>query len=178
MKILSLIIYLFSLLLIAGCHSKTDVSKPQSDNISKPGSLAPAQLSVEIVGKPMLGNPVTIHLRLRTHLKPTTVTTKYTMSSGLSSGDPQTEFTITNPAANQPLQQDIHVIPNAEGTHTVNIFAVMQLANGQELTEPASVQFSIGNITQKPHASPYQQHIHTDAEGRSTIELPAEETRH
>lgn len=177
MKFIAPYFILLNLILVTACHDKPETIKHPLSSITQTAPLSPVLIKADVPTIPLLAIPLTINLSLRTYLPITSITLKYTLSDGLTSVDPQMEFLISQIVQNQPILQSIHVVPTAEGAQTINVYATLQLENGQQITEPLTVSVTVGTPEQKAFVHPYQQHMHKDKEGRPTIVLPAEETR-
>ena len=131
----------------------------------------PIQIDYRVVGVPVVGQPVTVELDVRSSLAVAELRVSYQVldESGLFLPETQArEALLTGLAAGEQRSQRINVIPQAEGRYYLNVMVEMDTAEGL-MGRAASIPIQIGNVRPEPRVNGVLQ---TDEQGEAVISMP------
>ena len=172
---------LLSVTLLVACQDKVaqttpDTHKPslaqtRTDYPGKP--TAPVRIDYQLSKNIQLGLPVVVSLRITPLVDAQRISLNYQVEGALTSGDPQTQFEFGSTPAGTTLQQDINLIPQAEGRHRVIVTVSIDSDGGRSGSRSMSIPIVLGNppqTTLKPQGT-----TNTDQQGKPIIVTPAQE---
>lgn len=132
---------------------------------------APIQIDYRIVGVPVVGQPVTVELDVRSSLAVAELRVSYQVldESGLFLPETQArEALLTAIGDGERRSQRVTVIPQAEGRYYLNVLVEMDTPEGL-MGKAASIPIQIGNVRPAPKLNG---ELRTDAEGETVISMP------
>lgn len=135
---------------------------------------APISMKYEILGNPVVGQPVAINVEVRSTSGNHPVTVRYSIndSSALVFQQGQVERLQTTAKAEKTAsQQQLAVIPQREGRLYVNVSAEIQTADGMMIKSMA-IPIHVGNAPAKPEING---ELVEGPEGETVISMPAKE---
>jgi hypothetical protein len=163
-----------------GADATKDMSVPavtftpdeKYDVRSKPGG--PVRISYRIIGTPVVGQPVTVDLRVESAVDDTPVTLSYATNDSTAMTFPETQqksMALAFDDDTREVAQQVTVVPMREGRLFLNVAAKMQ-------TDTGSVQ-TVTAIPLQVGAAPRQLEkngaVTTDANGELIRDMPASE---
>ena len=171
-------------LVLAGCGNGADQPAPAADSATtgkpapatsetgaaSPGKpTAPIDLKYEIVGNPIVGNPVLINIEVRSLAGPVRLAYSITDTSALVFQPGQVErLEIADPSGGS---QQLSVVPQREGRLYVNVSAEVD-APGGSMIRSMAIPIRVGAAPDQPATNGE----FTEAPGgESVISLPARE---
>lgn len=153
--------------------------KPENDPVSAGKPSAPITLSYRIIGKPVVGEPVAIDLRVTSTFtsamgpQPVSLSYRAHDSSAIQLGESQAEAVLLAPGAkNRSSAQQVTVIPMREGRLYFNVTASVETENGSMSTVTA-IPIQVGDA---PRVMQENGTLKTDADGNAIRVLPADES--
>lgn len=180
MRYFHLLIYLSSLILLSACQEKathSGVANPmpmQNAKAAYPGKpTAPVRINYQLSKTIQPGLPVVVSISITPLVDAQQLSLHYTMEGALTSGDPQPQFNFGPTTANTTLQQDITVIPQAEGSYRIIVSVSIDNPQGHTGSRSMSIPIVVGNpspTTLKPQGT-----MDKDAHGKPIIVTPAKE---
>jgi len=139
---------------------------PAEQVVGKPG--APVEISYEVIGKAIVGVPVSINVTVTSPSGPLQVHYSINDQSALVFQDGQVErLEIVDPSTGS-LQQ-LTVIPLREGRLYVNVSAEVQAPMGS-LIRSMAIPIKVGSA---PKALPVNGELKQDADGDAVVSMPA-----
>ena len=135
--------------------------------------VAPVNIEYQHAKDIQLGVPLVISISLTPMVDTQQLSLRYTLEGALDSGDPQQQFDFGPRHAGEHVQQNITVIPQAEGRFHVYVFADINNPTGHGGSRSMSIPIVVGNpppTTLKPQGS-----MSTDPQGKPIIVTPAQE---
>jgi hypothetical protein len=135
----------------------------------KPG--APIQIDYRIVGVPVVGQPVTVELDVRSSLAVAELRVSYQVldEAGLFLPETQArEALLTGFGEGEQRSQRVTVIPQSEGRYYLNVMVEMDTPEGL-MGRAASIPIQIGSIRPAPRVNGQLQ---TDEQGEVVISMP------
>jgi len=132
--------------------SKPAVVAPAGSSPSPGKPSAPISMRYEILGNPIVGQPVAINVDVRSTSGSHPVTVQYSIndSSALVFQAGQVErLQVTADAEKSASQQQLAVIPQREGRLYVNVSAEIQTADGSMIKSMA-IPIQVGSAPDKP----------------------------
>lgn len=167
--------------LLVACQDKvaqttSDTHKPslaqtRTDYPGKP--TAPMRIDYKLSKNIQLGLPVVVSLSITPLVDAQHISLNYQIEGALTSGDPQTQFDFGSTPAGTTLQQDINVIPQAEGRHRVIVTIRIDSDGGRSSSRSMSIPIALGSppqTTLKPKGT-----TSADQQGKPIIVTPAQE---
>ncbi len=132
---------------------------------AKPGG--PVSIAYQIIGKPLVGEPLAIDLRVRSALAVGQVDISYRIGdpTALRLADSQpASTTLSHTIEDGPGSQQVSVVPLREGRVYLNVAATVQTADGAVSTVSA-IPIQVGG----PGSHKMQENgkLHTDSEGNA-----------
>ena len=135
---------------------------------------APISMKYEILGNPVVGQPVAINVEVRSTSGNHPVSVQYSIndSSALVFQAGQVErLQLTAAAEKSPSRQQLAVIPQREGRLYVNVSAEIQTADGVMIKSMA-IPIQVGSAPQKPEING---ELVEGPDGETVISMPAKE---
>ena len=155
----------------------TSGSKPlpvaaESTSPGKPS--APISIDYEVLGRPIVGTPVSINVDIRgeEELGPVSVSYSINDTSALVFQEGQVEILEMKSARDQGRQQ-LAVIPQREGRLYVNVSAEVQTPGGS-MIKSIAIPIQVGSAPNAPQANG---ELRSGPDGETVISLPAEQNR-
>jgi hypothetical protein len=148
------------------------VTENRSASPGKPS--APISMEYEILGNPVVGQPVAINVDVRSTSGSHPVSVQYSIndSSALVFQAGQVErLQVTANAEKTASQQQLAVIPQREGRLYVNVSAEIQTADGMMIKSMA-IPIQVGSAPEKPEING---ELVEGPEGETVISMPAKE---
>jgi len=137
---------------------------------------APISMQYELLGNPIVGQPVAINVIVRSTSGSQPVTVQYSIndSSALVFQAGQVKsLQITANAEKAASLQQLAVIPQREGRLYVNVSAEIQTADGSMIKSMA-IPIQVGSAPEKPQING---ELVEGPEGETVISMPAKENR-
>lgn len=152
-----------------------DASPPPAAQTSagKPG--APVDFDYAIIGTPVVGQPVSINLRVSSSLRDRPVTLNYRINDARNLKFPEAQAQrVALPAFGdtERITEQITVVPQQEGRLYLNVYAEVETAEGM-LMKSMAIPIQVGRA---PRLEETNGETRQDADGETVISLPAEET--
>jgi len=155
----------------AAASGKPALPVAGNDSASPGKPTAPISMSYEIVGNPIVGQPVLINVEVRSAAGPVNVRYSITDASALMFQVGQVErLEIADPSAGSV--QQLSVIPQREGRLYVNVAAEVQTPNGAMIRSMA-IPIKTGSAPEKPTING---ELKEGPDGEIVISMPAEES--
>ena len=135
---------------------------------------APISMQYEILGNPIVGQPVAINVQVRSTSGSQPVTVRYSIndSSALVFQAGQVErLQYTANAEKTDSQQQLAVIPQREGRLYVNVSAEIQTPDGSMIKSMA-IPIQVGSAPEKPEING---ELVEGPDGETVISMPAKE---
>jgi hypothetical protein len=161
--------------------STVAASKPAAAAVATAGSAtspgkpsAPITMKYEILGNPIVGQPVAINVYVRSTSGSQPVTLQYSIndSSALRFQAGQVErLQLTAKAERTASQQQLAVVPQREGRLYVNVSAEILTPNGSMIKSMA-IPIQVGSAPQKPEING---ELVEGPDGETVISMPAKE---
>lgn len=161
--------------LMAACSDGNDTVATQSKapavtSMSKP--TAPVDMSYEIVGRPVVGRPILINVKVSSTAGPVDVSYSITDNSAVSFQQGQVEhLRLVEPS--QSAMQQLSVVPLREGRVFVNVSAEVQTANGIKIRSMA-IPIKVGSA---PQEAVVNGELKEGPDGETVISMPAEPSK-
>jgi hypothetical protein len=134
---------------------------------------APIEFSYEILGNPIVGQPIAINLQV-TSSQSESISVEYRIidaSSMLFAESQALRVEVTPSAEDAPARQQVIVVPQREGRLYLNVAGSIETEAGT-MIRAAAIPIQVG-------AAPRQQQVNGElkqsAEGETVISMPAEE---
>lgn len=147
---------------------------PKSDTVSSGKPSGPITVAYRIIGKPVVGQPVAIDLRVSSTLGPQPINIGYRINDAtamqLAKSQPETVSLAPNSEDRMGVQQ-VRVVPMREGRLYLNVSASVETENGSMSTVtaiPIQVGDAIRTLSENGE-------LQTDAEGNQIRVMPAKE---
>ncbi|MDH3748035.1 MAG: hypothetical protein OER97_07480 [Gammaproteobacteria bacterium] len=147
---------------------------PKSDTMSSGKPSGPITVAYRIIGKPVVGQPVAIDLRVSSTLGPQPINIGYRINDAtamqLAKSQPETVSLAPNSDDQMGVQQ-VRIVPMREGRLYLNVSASVETENGSMSTVTA-IPIQVGDA-----ARPLSKNgeLQIDAEGNQIRVLPAKE---
>lgn len=111
----------------------------------------PVSIAYRIVGQPVIGQPLSIDLRVSSALGDQPVRLDYRIldASALQLAEAQTPFATVAPSAGEQGQQQVTVVPLREGRLFLNVAATVETAEGSMSTVTA-IPIQVGDRRREP----------------------------
>ena len=172
---------LLSVTLLVACQDKVAQTNPETQkpalaqtSTDYPGKpTAPVRIGYQLSKNIQLGLPLVVSLSITPLVNAQHISLHYQIEGAMTSGDPQTQFDFGNTPAGTTLQQDINVIPQAEGSHRIIVTVRIEADGGHSGSRSMSIPIVLGNPAQttlKPQGT-----TSTDPQGKPIIVMPAQE---
>jgi hypothetical protein len=148
------------------------LDKKQANNMSSPGKpSAPINLDYSFNGKPTLGKPLSVNIKLSaTHnAKPVKAALKYSPELIENKAVSKMNFK----SSPQESSQAITITPIENGIYFINIQASTEV-NGQTMYKAFSIPVAVGEVDWEEHTKP-EGTINNDSQGGKVISFPAAE---
>lgn len=144
-----------------------------ADGASPGKPTAPISMQYDIIGKPVVGQPVLVNVRVSSSQGPVSVSYTITDTSALAFEQGQVErLEIVDPSIDGV--QQLSVIPQRAGRAYVNVSAEVQTSMGTMIRSMAiPIEVAGGATGQKPLENG---EVATGPDGEAVISLPAEES--
>jgi len=158
----------------AAVTSKPAATASQSRPASPGKPSAPISMKYEILGNPVVGQPVAINVDVRSTSGSHPVSVQYSIndSSSLVFQAGQVEqLQLTADAEKSASQQQLAVIPQREGRLYVNVSAEIQTADGLMIKSMA-IPIQVGSAPEKPEING---ELVEGPDGETVISMPAKE---
>lgn len=168
------------LLTLGACHEKVaqgdafaakQTSKTAANYSGKP--MAPVHINYQLNKDIQAGSAIVISLSMTPLIAVQQLSLHYATEGTLTAGDTPSDFTFGPAAAGATLQQDIRVIPAADGRNRVIVSVQITSQTGNVSSRSLSIPIVVGNpapTTLKPQGT-----LNTDSQGRPIIVMPAQE---
>ena len=134
----------------------------------------PVRIDYRIIGTPVVGQPVTIDLRIKSYVSDLPVTLSYSMNDSTAMTFPESQQRSVSLAFvddERAVAQQVTVIPEREGRLFLNVAALMQTDTGSLQTVTA-VPIQVGAT---PRELQQNGVVTTDESGELVREMPASE---
>ena len=165
---------------LAACQDKMSATAPgkqiqaSSTEVATTGKpVAPVLIDYQLGKEIQPGVPLIISITLTPMVDTQQLGMAYTLEGALNSGDPQQQFELGPRRAGEHVQQNITVIPQAEGRFHVYISASIENPSGHGGSRSLGIPVVVGNPP-PPTLKP-QEGMSTDSHGSPIIETPARE---
>lgn len=136
--------------------------------------MAPVRIAYRIIGKPVVGQPVSVDVSVTSSLGPQPITVGYRINdaTAMQLAASQPEFvTVAQKVGNEPDLQQVTVVPLREGRLYLNVSATIETENGSMGTVTAiPIQVGEGGRTLTENGA-----LDTDENGEAIRSLPAQE---
>jgi hypothetical protein len=163
-----------------GADAARDMSVPavtftpdeKYDIRSKPGG--PVRISYRIIGTPVVGQPVTVDLRVESNIEDLPVTLSYATNDSTSMTFPESQqksMALAFDDDAREVAQQVTVVPMREGRLFLNVAAKMQTDTGSMQTVTA-IPLQVGAA---PRQLEQNGTVTTDANGEMIRDMPASE---
>lgn len=153
--------------------------KPENDQVSAGKPSGPITVSYRIIGKPVVGEPVAIDLRVTSTytsaMGPQPVSLSYRAhdTTAIQLGKSQPASVMLAPGkASRASAQQVTIIPMREGRLYFNVTASVETENGSMSTVTA-IPIQVGDA---PRILQENGTLETDADGNAIRVLPADES--
>lgn len=149
--------------------------KPDNDVAVAGKPSGPVSVSYRIIGKPVVGQPVSIDLRVTSTLGPQPVALSYRAHdlTAIQFAEEQPQAVMLAPGReSRPSAQQVRVIPMREGRLYLNVTASVETENGSMSTVTA-IPIQVGDA---PRTLQENGELQQDADGNSLRVLPADES--
>jgi len=159
---------------VAATISKPAVVAPAASSASPGKPSAPISMKYEILGNPVVGQPVAINVEVRSTSGNHPVTVQYSIndSSALVFQAGQVErLQVTADAEKTASLQQLAVIPQREGRLYVNVSAEIQTPDGTMIKSMA-IPIQVGSAPAKPEING---ELVEGPDGETVISMPAKE---
>lgn len=147
---------------------------PKSDTMSAGKPSGPITIAYRVIGKPVVGQPVAIDLRVSSTLGPQPISIGYRINDAtamqLAKSQPETVSLAPNTEDRMGVQQ-VRIVPMREGRLYLNVSASIETENGSMSTVTA-IPIQVGDT---PRTLGENGELQTDAEGNQIRVLPAKE---
>jgi hypothetical protein len=160
----------------AGHAAKASPAEDAADARSSPGKpTAPITIDYEVIGTPVVGQPVSINLDVKSSVADTPVTLSYRINDASSLAFPEAQprrlplGTLGGGA--QHASQQVTVVPQREGRAYLNVSAEVETADGT-LLKSIAIPIQVGTT---PGGRQANGEVVRDAEGEPVISLPADD---
>jgi hypothetical protein len=140
---------------------------------AKPG--APVDFDYAIIGTPVVGQPVSINLRVSSRLRDRPVTLNYRIDDARNLKFPEAQAQrVALPAFRdtERVTEQITVVPQQEGRLYLNVYAEVE-TGGATLMKSMAIPIQVGRAPRQPETNGEPR---KDADGETVMSLPAEET--
>jgi hypothetical protein len=191
-KLTLLLISTVSLVAISGCGGGNDSASidtaapvaaapskpaPNAGVTMSPGKMtAPVSISYQVVGNPVVGQPVAVNLLLTSSRDDQPVTLRYRANdaSSMLFPDDQANAVQLSVGRNEAQRvQQVTVVPQREGRLYLNVSAEVQTDNGS-MFRSLAVPIQVGSA---PADLARNGELKETAEGEQVISMPAEESQ-
>ena len=146
-------------------------SMPNLDGASPGKPQAPIIMSYEIVGSPIVGNPVLINVSIGSSQGPVNVHYSITDQSALMFQDGQVEHLEITDVSSGAVRQ-LSVVPQREGRLYVNVSAEIQTPRGAMIRSMA-IPINVGSA---PERAESPMNVVEGPDGEAVISMPAQES--
>lgn len=147
---------------------------PKGDTTSAGKASGPIAVHYRLIGKPVIGQPVAIDLRVTSTLGPQPVTLNYRINepSAMQLAESQPDaVTLAASIEGRPSTQQVTIIPMREGRLYLNVSASVQTENGTMSTVTA-IPIQVGDA---PRTVQDNGTLSKDEDGESIRILPADD---
>ena len=148
---------------------------PKGDSSAAGKLTGPVSIAYRLVGKPVVGQPVAVDLRVRSTLQGKPVTLDYRINDAtalvLAESQPLSVTVAALDDADESRDQQVTVIPLREGRLYLNVSASVETENGSMSTVTA-IPIQVGDA---PRAMRENGTLETDDRGDAVRVLPGEE---
>ena len=175
-KTITLLIITF----LVSCQSQSDTAETAADNKetirnsqpqASPGKpSAPIKMDYQLLGKPVIGQPLEISVNLSTPINKT-VNAKYSHEKQLHS-DNHRQLSFKPASGRKPENRIISITPMEEGIHYITIMAEVEIDDRIQ-AKSFVIPIEVGEVDWKKHLAP-EGTIKNDSNGGKVISLPAE----
>jgi hypothetical protein len=134
----------------------------------------PISVAFRIIGKPVVGQPLAVDLRVTSTLGPQPIDLSYRINDAgaLQLAESQAPFVKMTPGIEEPTSsQQVTIIPLREGRLYLNVSASVETENGSMSTVTA-IPIQVGDAPRKYHDNGV---IATDEQGEAIRSVPAKE---
>lgn len=134
---------------------------------------APIDIEYDVIGTPIVGQPVNIDLSIRSTRGDAPVRLSYRVldSKSMSFPDAQAKEVALRVGDTQPAVRQVTIVPQREGRLYLNVTAEVETPGGAMFKSIAiPVQVGSGPTEQEPEGT-----LKEDAEGEAVLSLPADE---
>lgn len=135
---------------------------------------APIAIDYDVIGTPLVGQPVNIDLSVRSTQgdAPVRITYRVLDPDSMSFPDTQAREVALRVGATEPAVRQVTVVPQREGRLYLNVTAEIETPDGAMIRSIAiPVQVGSGPAERQPNGT-----LTEDADGNPVISLPADET--
>ena len=115
-----------------------------ADHAVKPQG--PVQIAYKIIGSPIIGQPVAIELEIISHVRSKDITLSYRINDSTALQMPEAQppsVAIVARSDQQPVREQVRVIPLREGRLYLNVSAQVQTDNGS-LSTVSAIPIQVG----------------------------------
>ncbi len=160
-------------------QSPVTASKPalNQDGVESPGKItAPVTIDYQVIGNPVVGQPVAVNLNVVSTSGEQPVTLRYRIndSSSMVFPDAQANMVQLSAGRNEAQRaQQVTVVPQREGRLYLNVSAEVQTANGL-MFKSLAVPIQVGSA---PADMSRNGELKETADGEEVISMPAEESQ-
>ncbi len=135
---------------------------------------APITIDYDVIGTPVVGQPVSINLNVRSSAGDRPVTLNYRINDASSLAFPEAQarrVSLGTLTGAQPSSQQVTVVPQREGRAYLNVSAEVETADGV-LLKSIAIPIQVGTT---PGGSEPDGDVVRDADGNPVISLPADD---
>ena len=152
-------------------HSKPESEAKPQPSAGKPS--APISIDYEIMGKPVVGIPLSINVKISSSLdRPIRVNYRINDTTSLVFPDIQSESVSLIPLGDEAYSMEqVTVIPQREGRLFLNISAEIDTEIGS-MARVMAIPIQVGALRSTPRVNG---ELTTDEEGEALISMPAKE---
>jgi hypothetical protein len=187
------VIALLAIMVLAGCqpaHQDGRAGDPEKPLVAASGPTAaidaagdrspgkptaPVSIHYDIVGNPIVGQPVSINLAISTSVRDRPVTLNYRVNDTSAMLFPQSQAQRIEMSAapdDSPRMQQVTVVPQREGRLFLNVSAEVDTDNGT-MFRSLAIPIQVGAGTAPPAVNG---EVQESGDGETVISLPASES--
>lgn len=157
----------------AGAPAAEQADAPDAG--TSPGKpTAPITIDYDVIGTPVVGQPVSVNLNVKSSVGDRPVTLNYRINDASSLAFPEAQalrVPLGVLAGGQPASQQVTVVPQREGRAYLNVSAEVETAEGT-LLKSIAIPIQVGTT---PGGREPNGDIVRDADGNPVISLPADD---
>lgn len=166
-------VFLATALLLAVLPARAEQTSAEESGVAAGKPRAPIEFSYEILGNPIVGQPIAINL-LVTSSQSESISVEYRIIDSSSMVFPESQalrVEVTPAVEEAPARQQVIVVPQREGRLYLNVAGSIQTEAGS-MIRAAAIPIQVGAA---PRVLQVNGELKESAEGETVISMPAEE---